>query len=293
MKLTKKPLSVEKMAHAPMTLTKHSASFWRVTLDNPPINLLTPEMITGMQQLMDQVEADKDLKVIVFDSANEDYFISHYDVMRGSEVAAVSGKLGVNQWTDVSNRLHTSSVISIASIRGRARGNGSEFVLACDMRFASREKALFCQIEVGAGVVAGGGGLEYLPLLAGRSRALEILVGSNDFDADTAAQYGWINRALPDAELDDFVNDLAIRISTYQGVAIAETKALVNKRTAGAPYPQDIEESLATFQKLAARPEVQAVWGRLAALGFQQPSDLELRFGYHLGQIAAEQFAAE
>ncbi|MBE9465759.1 enoyl-CoA hydratase/isomerase family protein [Dyadobacter sp. UP-52] len=276
------------MENAPIIITKHTPAFWRITLDNPPLNLLDPEMIDGMSRLMDELDADKEVKVIVFDSSDKNYFIAHYDVMRGSEVPKVSGKYGVNQWTDISNRLHNSPVVSIASVRGRARGNGSEFLLACDMRFASKEKAFFGQIEVGCGVIAGGGALEYLPSLVGRSRALEIVIGGDDFDADTAALYGWINRALPDDQLDDFVNGLAIRIASYEAGAIATTKAIVNRRSGGGPNPHEIDESLSHYTELSQNPNVQILWSKLGEMGFQQPGDLELNFGYYLGKLAED-----
>jgi enoyl-CoA hydratase/carnithine racemase len=289
MKKLPAPLSIERMENAPIIITKHTPAFWRITLDNPPLNLLDPEMIDGLHRLMDELDTNKDVKVILFDSADENYFIAHYDVLRGSEVPKVTGKHGVNQWTDISNRLHHSHVISIASVRGRARGNGSEFLLACDMRFASKEKSFFGQIEVGCGVIAGGGALEYLPLLVGRSRALEIVIGGDDFDADTAALYGWINRSLPDDQLDDFVNSLAVRIASFEAGAIAKTKAIVNKRSGGGPNPHDIEESLASYTELSQNPNVQALWGKLGAMGFQQPGELELNFGFQLGKLAEDQ----
>ena len=281
-----KPLSVERMSGAPLIITKHSKTFWRVTLDNPPINLMGPDMISGLQRLMDIIETDQYLKVIVFDSADEDFFVSHFDVLRGVEVPAVSGKLGVQQWVDVSNRLHNTGVISVASIRGRVRGIGSEFILACDMRFASREKAIFGHLEVGMGLLPGGGAAEYLPLVSGYARALEIAVSADDYSADTAELYGWINRAFADAELDHFVNNLADRISGFELPALRATKATMLKRAGGGPNPYEIQESTDQFFELYKRPEAQALLAKLMTMGFQEKGDTELSLGHHLGTLA-------
>lgn len=286
MNATNKPLSVEGMAGAPLIITKHSKTFWRVTLDNPPINLMGPDMISGLQRLMDIIETDQYLKVIVFDSADKDFFVSHFDVLRGAEVPVVSGKLGVQQWVDVSNRLHNIGVISIASIRGRVRGIGSEFILACDMRFASREKAIFGHLEVGMGLLPGGGAAEYLPLLSGYARALEIAVSADDYSADTAELYGWINRAFADTELDHFVNNLADRISGFELPALRVTKATMLKRAGGGPNPYEIQESTDQFFELYQRPEAQSLLARLMTMGFQEASDTELRLGHYLGTLA-------
>jgi enoyl-CoA hydratase/carnithine racemase len=143
------------------------------------------------------------------------FFIAHY----GS--SGPRSRFGVPPWIDAATRLARSGVLSIAVIRGRVRGGGSEFTLGCDIRFASREKAIFGQPEVGTGLIPGGGALERLPLLVGRSRAVEIVMGANDFDANTAERYGWINRAVPDAELDAFVVDFVGRVLSFDRTGIA------------------------------------------------------------------------
>lgn len=282
----KEPLSVERMPGAPLIITKYSASFWRVTLDNPPINLMGPDMVAGLQKLMDTIEANEELKVIVFDSANEEYFVSHFDVLRGAELPQVSGKLGVTQWIDVSNRLHNAGVISIAVIRGRVRGIGSEMILACDMRFASKEKAIFGHLEVGMGLLPGGGAAEYLPMLSGYARAMEIAVGSDDFSAEIAEKYGWINRAFPDHELDAYVDNLATRISGFELPALQATKSTMIKRAGGGPNPFEIQESSNKFFELFQRPEAQKLFAKLMEMGFQTESDTESRLGHFLGTLA-------
>src|ERR1700733_3148684 len=185
------------------TITDVAPGFWRVTFSNPPVNLEDPDTIFELQELVGRMEADDALRVVVLESADDDFFINHYDVSRAAETPVDSGPTGLPTWIDTATRLASTSVVTIAKIRGRNRGGGSEVALACDLRFASREKALFGQPEVGAGMFPGGGALERLPLLVGRARALEIILGSDDFDAETAAQYGWINRAIPDHELAD------------------------------------------------------------------------------------------
>ena len=174
-------------------------------------------------------------------------------------------------------------VASIALIRGRATGNGSEITLACDMSFASRDKAIISQWEVGVGMVAGGGPMARLPELIGRNRALEVLLSSEDIRADQAEAYGYINRALPDADLDGFVEALATRIAKFDKWAIANTKRLVN-----ASLPPDVElgagwdACIASFGRPAAKEAIKA----LIARGFHKPGDDENRLGYYLGQIA-------
>jgi enoyl-CoA hydratase/carnithine racemase/phenylpyruvate tautomerase PptA (4-oxalocrotonate tautomerase family) len=180
---------------------KSAAGHWRVTLDNPPINVIDDGMYDAFYDLVGEIEADPALKVVTFESANPDFFIAHYGT------SGPRSRFGAPRWIDAATRLANSGVLSIAVIRGRVRGGGSEFVLACDIRFASHEKAIFGQPEVGVGLIPGGGALQRLPLLVGRSRALEIILGANDFDADAAERYGWINRAMPDATLDSFVAD--------------------------------------------------------------------------------------
>lgn len=186
--------------------------YWRVTIDNPPINLYDPRMFAALNVLMDRIETDDEVKVVVFESANPDYFVAHYD-LEDEEVPDVPGAAEFTEWPRFVTRLAHSRVISVAKLRGRARGHGSELALACDMRFASREKAFLAQVEVGVSVVPGGGATEWLTALTGRSRALEIIAVADDFDAQTAQEYGWVNRALPDAELDAFVENFARRVA--------------------------------------------------------------------------------
>lgn len=269
-----------------LLIKKILPGYWRVTIDNPPINLYDPEMFAELRVLMDDIESDKALKVVVFDSANPDYFVAHYDLERGEIVPEIPGAATFDAWPNFVTRLAQSRVLSIASVRGRARGHGSELALACDMRFASKEKAYFAQVEVGVAVVPGGGATEWLTALAGRSRALEIIMGSEDFDADTAEKYGWVNRALPDAELDAFVDNLARRVASFESRPLELAKKLVNAR-AGVPSEAERWSSNQAFIGTTTWPETQKRIADLMAQGLQKPGDFELRLGTHVGNQSA------
>lgn len=175
-------------------------------------------------------------------------------------------------------------MVSIASIRGRARGHGSEFALACDLRFASLENAILGQPEVGVGVLPGGGALEWLPALVGRSRALEIVLGADDYDAGTCDRCGWINRALPDAELDGFVDGFAGRIAGFSRPALIAAKEAINAAATTAD-PHAIASAQRTFRALAVTPDTAARIGAILQKGLQQPGDVELRLGAHVAEL--------
>jgi enoyl-CoA hydratase/carnithine racemase len=179
-----------------LRITCHSPAYWRVTFDNPPLNLIDPDVLHELRDLINQFEDSNELKVIVFDSANPDFYIAHVDILR--EISTEVGPTGLRILPGFLQRLSRLPVISIASIRGRARGIGAEFVEGLDIRFGSREKMILGQIEVGSALIPGSGGTVYLPLLVGRARALEIITGSEDYDADTAERYGWINSNVND-----------------------------------------------------------------------------------------------
>jgi enoyl-CoA hydratase/carnithine racemase len=274
------------MAHDYKQLTVHreTPAFWRVTFDHPPINLVDLETLMELQALVSELEASQEVKVVVFDSADPDFFLAHWDVS-GAARQADPGTPPPS-WIDISLRLAQAPVVSIALIRGRARGMGSEVTLACDMRFASIERAIFGQPEVGVGLVPGGGAMERLPLLVGRARALEIVLGADDFDAVTAERYGWINRALPDAQLDAFVMGLAQRLASFDKPALAEAKRILNRDAL--PNAEDLTTSQATFYGTFAWPGTQARAGKLRELGVGTRSDLEMRFGDYLPGLAQE-----
>jgi enoyl-CoA hydratase/carnithine racemase len=266
-------------------LSKASPTYWRVTFDNPPLNLMGPEFVLKFREIMSAVETDENLRVVVFDSAVEGFFLNHSDFsVKMEELTSLpQGPTGLEAWPDILVRITHAPVVSIAKIRGRATGNGSEISLACDMTFASREKALLSQWEVGIGMVAGGGPMTRLPRLIGRSRALEVLMSSEDIHGDLAEAYGYVNRSLPDAELDAFVDSLATRISSFDKWAIANTKRLVN----AASLPPDVEMAAGWDACMAsvARPTTQARIKAFMDLGFHKPGDVEDRIGYYLEKV--------
>jgi enoyl-CoA hydratase/carnithine racemase len=243
-----------------------------------------PEMVRQFQEVINALEADEQVRVVVFDSAVEDYFLNHSDFTAKIEdlTGMPAGPTGLPPWPDFLARLTRVPVVSIALIRGRATGNGSEITLACDMSFASREKAIISQWEVGVGMVAGGGPMARLPHLIGRNRALEVLLSSEDIRGDQAEAYGYVNRALPDAELDAFVESLATRIARFDKWAIANCKRLVNTS-----LPPDVELGAGWDACIASlgRPAAQNGIKELMARGFHKPGDVENRLGYYLGQL--------
>jgi enoyl-CoA hydratase/carnithine racemase len=274
-----------KTINTQVRLTRRSPAYWRVTIDNPPLNVMGPGAIRQFQAVIDELEVDGEVRVVVFDSAVEGFFLNHSDFMARLEdlTSMPAGPTGLPAWPDFLVRLTRAPVASIALIRGRATGNGSELTLACDMAFASREKAIFSQWEVGVGMVAGGGPMARLPQLMGRNRALEVLLSSQDIYGDQAEAYGYVNRTLPDAELDAHVDALATRISAFDKWAIANTKRLVNTS-----LPPDVEIGAGWEACIASlgRPAAQEGIKTLTAIGFQRPGDVETRLGFHLGQLA-------
>jgi enoyl-CoA hydratase/carnithine racemase len=268
-----------------LTIDPVTPAYWRVIIENPPINLYDPEMFAELNVLMDRIDTDRELKVVVFESANPDYFVAHYDLDRGEVIPEQPGAAEFSAWPKFVTRLAQSRVVSVAKLRGRARGHGSELALACDMRFASKEKAVLAQVEVGVAVVPGGGATEWLSALAGRSRALEIICGADDFDADTAEKYGWVNRSIPDAELDAFVDNFARRVASFEKRALELAKKLVNAR-AGIPSEAERWSSNQAFIGTTSWPETQALIGKMYEKGLQKEGDFELRLGHHVGHVA-------
>jgi enoyl-CoA hydratase/carnithine racemase len=234
----------------------------------PPMNLLGPELVRDLVSLIQQAEADDAIRVLVFRSADPDYFISHVDVTRIGEYREAAAKLtGEGSIGLLFRRLSTSRLVTIAQIEGRVRGAGSEFVLACDMRFAARESAIFGQPEVGFGLIPGAGGVQHLTRLLGRARALEVMSGAEDYDAELAERYGWINRALPAGALGDFVRALAHRITRFPAAALAALKERINA-IALAPV-EDFRRDSDLFVELARSSQTQARIGAAMKRGFQ------------------------
>jgi enoyl-CoA hydratase/carnithine racemase len=250
----------------------------------PPMNLLGPELVRDLVSLIQGAEADATVRVIVFKSADPAYFISHVDVTRVSEYRAEAAKLtGEASIALLFHHLSTSRVVSIAQIEGRVRAAGSEFVLGCDMRFAARESAVFGQFEPALGLLPGGGAVQHLARLMGRSRALEVMLSAEDYDADLAERYGWINRALPADALDAFVSALAHRIATFPAAGHALVKERVNT-IALAPV-EDFRHDSDLFGEAVRSPEAQRQIAAALDRGLQT-RDAELALPRLLGDLS-------
>ena len=269
-----KPTSIRQIR-----LERRSPSYWRVTFDLPPLNIFGPLEVPKLETIIKSIETDERVKVVVFDSAVEGVFLTHYDFLAKLEetTSLPLGATGLQALPDMLARLSRAPVVSIASIRGRATGVGSELSLASDLRFASRERAILSQWEVGAGLVPGGGPMARLPRLLGRGRALD------DIDGDLAQVYGYVNRSLPDSELDGFIDALATRIASFDKQAIADTKRLVD--IASLPSDAEIAPEWGAFITSLQRPATQARINKLMELGFHKPGDVETRLGHYVGQL--------
>src|SRR5450432_782816 len=276
------------MSNKLVFLTKESPTLWRETLNNPPVNIFGPKTIPQLNEIISEIESDGQLKVVIFDSAIDGFFMTHYDFLSDPEetTGLPPGPTGLLPLPDMLVRLSRAPVVSIAKIRGRATGVGSELALACDMRFASREKAILGHFEVGAGLVPGGGPMARLPRLMGRGRALEVLLGADDIPGDLAELYGYVNRSFPDADLDAFVESLATRIASFDKRAIAETKRFAD--VASLPPDFEIAPEWDVCVASIMRPAAQARIRMLMERGFHRPGDVEDRLGHHVGQLNPE-----
>lgn len=268
-----------------LKVERRSPGYCRVTFDHPPINTITATTVTELAELVALIEMDPDLNVVVFDSANADFYLAHYDTEHDpARTAALGiGPTGMHAWLDLLVRLSRAPAVSIASIRGRARGAGSEFVLACDLRFASRENAVLGQFEVGSGVVPGGGPMARLSRLVGRGRALEILLVADDLDGPRAEQYGYVNRVIADDRLDHEVDAIAARLALFEHEPLARTKAYVDQVTL--PPDSEFLPALADFFELLGRPAQQARSARLEELGLNVDSDFERSLGRRVVEV--------
>jgi enoyl-CoA hydratase/carnithine racemase len=245
-----------------------------VDISAPPMNLLGPELVRDLVSLIQSAELDDDVQVLVFRSADPDYFISHVDLTQVAEYRAEAARLTGEASIGLMFRyLSASRLITIAQIEGRVRAAGSEFVLACDMRFAARESAIFCQFEPAFGQLPGGGAAQHLTRLMGRGRALEVMLSAEDYDADLAERYGWINRAVSAAALRDFVSSLAHRIARFPAAGQVLVKERVNA-IALAPV-EDFRRDSDLFGEGVRAPDAQRRIAAALKAGFQTP-DAEL-----------------
>lgn len=266
-------------------LTRVTPEYWRVTFHNPPYNIYGPKTMPQLNEVVTALESDPRVRVVVFDSDVPDFFLTHYDFVPPltDTTGLPNGATGLPPLPDMLVRISKAPVVSIASIRGRATGVGSELALASDMRFASREKAVLSQWEIAAGLVPGGGPMSRLPRLVGRGRALEVLLTGNDIDGPTAERYGYVNRALPDAELDAFVDTMARRISRFDKQAIADIKRIVDDSSL--PSNEQIGAEWAGFINSVQRPAAQQRVKQLMELGLQEKPDVEKRLPEYTGKL--------
>jgi enoyl-CoA hydratase/carnithine racemase len=271
-------------AVAQFHIAEVSPSYWRVTFDNGPVNLLDPDTIDQLGALIERIENDPELTVVVFRSDKPGYFMAHWDALSdNARIAAMRpGPTGLHPYLDNFVRLSRVPVATISEIRGRTRGAGSEFVLATDIRFAS-EKAVLGQPEVGLGAVPGGGPMARLGRLVGRGRALEILLGGDDIPAGLAAEYGYVNRVIPDGEIEGFTDVFARRIAAFDKVAVVGIKALVD--VASLPANEEFAPGLQAFFATSRRPENLPFRQLLFEKGFQQPDGIETDLGAAIGKL--------
>ena len=252
-----------------------------ITFSNAPANLIVPETVIRLHEVVAALSEDPDVQVAVFKSGLPDFFINHFDLTAAAEFPAPTDEDTAPIWTDLVLRLSKAPFITIASIRGRTRGGGNELALALDLRYASREKALFGQPEVGSGLLPGGGGTERLPRFVGRDRALEVILSSRDYDADLAERWGWVTRALPDAELDDFVDTMAARLASFDKTSLASAKSMVNR--ASLPPDADLITAYGEFAHSLTLPGFLARAAGAQALVAQAGLDFEYRLGEYIG----------
>lgn len=279
-----KPPVVTSSKHQ-IQLTRVTPEYWRVTFHNPPYNIFGPGTIPQLNEVVTAMETDTKVKVVVFDSDVPDFYLTHYDFAPPltDTLNMPNGATGLPPIPDLMVRISRAPVVSIASIRGRATGVGSELALASDMRFASREKALLSQFEVGAGFTPGGGPMARLPRMVGRGRALEVLVTGSNIDGDLAERYGYVNRALPDAELDQFVDTMARRIASFDKQTLADIKKRVD--VSSLPSDAEVAAEWNAFITSVKRPPAQQRVGKLMGLGLQQNTDVEKRLTDYTGTL--------
>jgi enoyl-CoA hydratase/carnithine racemase len=278
------PVHSGQSALTQFSIGEPTPGYWRVVFSNPPINLLNSTTVLELGEITRRIEEAPDLRVVVFASAHPDFYMARYDLSDTNPVAFAPTESGVTYFIDSMLRMNDAGPITIASIRGRVRGGGSEFALSCDLRFASAENSVFGQPEVGVGIVPAGGAVERLPGLVGTARALEIIASADDYDAVTAERYGWINRALPDMELDGYVDRLARRLASFDPQVLAATKRLVRRR-GPTPSLDQYRETLEALRALIVSSSTTARRTAVARYAAELGADFELRMGYHLGLI--------
>jgi enoyl-CoA hydratase/carnithine racemase len=241
-----------------------------VTIDNPPINIITLALYAELTQLVEELQRDPDLSVVVFKSANPDFFLAHFDVeaiLQFPTEGDAERSSEPNPFHLMCERLRTMNKVTIAQIEGRVGGGGSELVASMDMRFGVIGKTIVNQMEVPLGILPGGSGTQRLPRLVGRGRAMEIVLGGEDLDAETAERWGYLNRIYPAADIDQAVSDLAQRIGRFPQPAVRLAKASVN--AAELPLAQGLSEEAYLFARTIRTAEAQSAMTKFMAMGGQ------------------------
>lgn len=241
-----------------------------VTIDNPPINIITLALYAELTQLVEELQRDPELSVVVFKSANPDFFLAHFDVeaiLQFPTEGDAERSSEPNPFHLMCERLRTMNKVTIAQIEGRVGGGGSELVASMDMRFGVIGQTIVNQMEVPLGILPGGSGTQRLPRLVGRGRAMEIVLGGEDLDAETAERWGYLNRIYAAADIDQAVSDLAQRIGRFPQPAVRLAKASVN--AAELPLAQGLSEEAYLFARTIRTAEAQTAMTKFMAMGGQ------------------------
>jgi enoyl-CoA hydratase/carnithine racemase len=255
-----------------------------VTLDCPPINLMGKPFVADLWELVTELDRDPHTRVLIFRSANPDFFLAHYDISPAAMVGPPTPLFGPHMLSTLYTRISQLKQVTIGEVRGRVRGSGNEFLLALDMRFASLERAVLGQPEILVGLHPGAGGTARLAQMAGRGRALEICLTGDDYSAEMAERYGWINRAIPDSEISSYVDNLARRIACLPPRAVASIKSIVARITA-IDTATFAEESAQFYSEMATAEASQRIeWG--LKQGLNSAGDFEMNLGHRLGRFA-------
>ncbi|WP_329244901.1 enoyl-CoA hydratase/isomerase family protein [Streptomyces sp. NBC_01478] len=267
--------------HSTIHYERTSPQIAKITFANPPVNLIAGETVLRLIEIVEELATDPEIQVVLFDSATPDFFYNHFDLAAAADFPAPEDPDAVPAWTNLVLELSRAPYITIAAIRGRTRGGGNELALALDLRYASREKAIFGQPEVGSGLLPGGGGTERLPRAIGRDRALEAILTSDDYDADTAERWGWVTRTLPDSDLDAFVGTVAARLASFDRTSLASAKAQINR--ASLPPDADLVAAYGEFTRSLTLPGFLTRAAGTQAVAEQAGIDFEYRLGHHIG----------
>lgn len=280
---TSTPTATPAQAHSTIRVERLSASIAQVHFFNAPINFIVPETIAALNDAVKALSKDEQIKVVIFVSDMNGYFFNHFDTNQFPAFLGQSGTDNRPLWVELITNLSNAPFVTIASIRGRTQGGGNELTLAFDLRYASKENAIFDQPEVGIGLFPGGGGTDMLTRLTGRDRALEAFLSSDDYSAELAEKYGWVTRVLPDAQLDGFVERMARRLSSFDKAALVTTKQRINETV----FPKEAERmvSYSAFTKSLSWPGLQQrlpVFGKMYQnVGLEK---VESNMGYYIGE---------